>query len=282
MLKKQQIDEYNCLLLNKLSLFLNNYSNAIKEDMIISLMSECNLSKEEAYRYLLVSFLEIDNKEIIEFYIKDMVKQLDIKKYQNNPYYQNIKIDNVIAYNYAFKKQFYEPYEAFVYDDLKQYGDGRIVPQIGFFDEIYYYPAILENNREWMLITPNEIETMQSVIDESFGHVLTYGLGLGYFSYMVSLKENVFDITIVEKDSEVIELFKKYILPQFENKDKIKIIQADAFDFAIKDEFNYDFVFADIWHDPSDGVELYLKFKNLEKENIIYRYWIEKTLKCYL
>ena len=44
----------------------------------------------------------------------------------------------------------------------------------------------------------------------------------------------------------------------------------------------YDFVFVDIWHDPSDGIDLYLKFKSLEKKNIKYSYWIEDTIKCYI
>ena len=83
-----------------------------------------------------------------------------------------------------------------------------------------------------MLITPNEINTMQPVIDNVSGNVVTFGLGLGYFAYMCSIKNNVNGITIVEKDKNVIELFEKYILPQFEYKDKIKIVNSDAFDFA--------------------------------------------------
>jgi hypothetical protein len=50
------------------------------------------------------------------------------------------------------------------------------------------FPALLENDRIWMTITPNEIEIMIKPVDEAFGHVLTYGLGLGYYAYMVSKK----------------------------------------------------------------------------------------------
>ena len=63
--------------------------------------------------------------------------------------------------------------------------------------------------------------------------------------------------------------------------DKIKIINDDAFNYFKKDIY-YDYVFVDIWHDPSDGIDLYLKFKSLEKDNIKYSYWIEDTLKCYI
>ena len=122
---------------------------------------------------------------------------------------------------------------------------------------------------------------MKKSISEATGNVLTYGLGLGYYAYMVSMKDNVESVTIVEKDKGIIDLFTRYILPQFKNKSKIKIINDDAFNYFKKDIY-YDYVFVDIWHDPSDGIDLYLKFKNLEKDNIKYSYWIEDTLKCYI
>ena len=96
------------------------------------------------------------------------------------------------------------------------------------------FPAILENDRIWMTITPNEIETMKEAVDGAFGHVLTFGLGLGYYAYMVSEKDNVESITIVEINEDVIHLFNKYVLPQFKNARKIKIIKADAFEYAQK------------------------------------------------
>lgn len=162
--------------------------------------------------------------------------------------------------------------------------DNRLIPQIGFFDTEFTFPVVLENNREWMLITPNEIETMEEAVNEAKGRVLTYGLGLGYYAYMASQKQQVSSLTIVERDENVINLFEKYILPQFENKDKISIINEDAFKYAKNqmNKDNYDFVFVDIWHDPSDGVDMYLKMKKLESENIKYMYWIEKTILCYL
>mgnify|MGYP004628899591 FL=1 len=131
-----------------------------------------------------------------------------------------------------------------------------------------------------MLITPNEIETMSESISEAYGNVLTYGLGLGYYQYMISNKDNVKSITIIEKDQNIIDLFTKYILPQYKYKNKIKIINEDALKYKYNNE--YDYVFVDIWHDPSDGIELYTKMKQLEKPNIKYSYWIEKTIKNYI
>lgn len=88
--------------------------------------------------------------------------------------------------------------------------EGRQIPQIGFFDTEFMFPALLENDRIWMTITPNEIETMKEPVDGAFGHVLTFGLGLGYYACMVSEKENVESVTVVDMNEDVIRLFKKY------------------------------------------------------------------------
>ena len=46
----------------------------------------------------------------------------------------------------------------------------------------------------------------------------------------------------------------------------------------------FDFVFTDLWHDVSDGKDMYLKMKEYEKRspNTIFSYWIEKSILCYL
>ena len=66
------------------------------------------------------------------------------------------------------------------------------------------FPAILENDRIWMTVTPNEIETMKEPVDQAFGNVLTFGFGLGYYAYMISEKEEVTSITVVEINGDVI------------------------------------------------------------------------------
>ena len=96
---------------------------------------------------------------------------------------------------------------------------------------------------------------------------------------MASQKGNVESVTVVESNQDVIDLFKKYILPQFQNSHKIKIIKADAF-FEYAREYMWngqcDFVFTDLWHDVSDGIGLYLKMKKYEKQcpDTVFTYWI--------
>lgn len=291
-MSQDKIQKYNRKLMDRLSLYLNLQPDFINENMIDELVSECHLDKKEAFSILLADICGLDtidnmeDRQLYDNYFPYMIHNLDVKKYKNNPYYNNIKIPPVKIGKWELKEDKYKPYEGFVFNDLEEKEDGRLIPQIGFFDVEFHFPVVLENNREWMLITPNEIETMEKAVKKAKGEVLTYGLGLGYYAYMVSQKEDVTSLAIVEKDENVINLFVKYILPQFENKNKITIIKEDAFKYA-KDQMHkaiYDFVFVDIWHDPSDGVDMYLKMKKYENKDseTKYMYWIEKTISCYL
>lgn len=267
----------NRYLMEKLSIYLNECPDYIDADLINQVNDQNILTNEETVRIIMKEIMELKN----DGYLKYMFQELNINDYLNNPYLQNIKLDNIKGKNWEIKNLCYQPFELFVYDDLKNINN-HIIPSVGFFKDIYNYPAILEKNRIWMLITPNEINTMKEPINNSFGNVLTIGLGMGYFAYMASLKNNVQSITIIESDEEVINIFKQYILPQFENKDKITIIQDDGFHYLKNSKQQYDYVFVDIWHDPSDGCNLYQEFKKLERPGIIYDYWIEKTIKYYL
>ena len=114
-----------------------------------------------------------------------------------------------------------------------------------------------------MSITPNEMLTILPSVERSFGKVITFGLGLGYYPFMCSLKDNVESVTIVEFDENIIKLFKEHLLPLFPINEKIKIIHADAFKYCQENNINelYDFAFMDIWHSGEDGLPFYIHFK---------------------
>lgn len=274
------IDDLNQFVLERLSAYLNDFSTYISKEMVREFSKSVDFDDREIIIYLIADMLKYD-RYVVDNYLLPGLKELDNSVYENDLYYKNIKFGNIKRNKWSLKHHKYEPYELFVYNDIFVDEKGRTVPQIGYFKKVYKYPVICENDREWMMVTPNEIETMKEPISNAFGNVLTFGLGLGYFAYMASLKENVKSITIVEKDKDAILLFEENILPQFENKSKIKIIQDDAFTFEY-DSNDYDYVFVDIWHDPSDGVEAYKYFKEREKENVKYDYWALKTLKVYM
>lgn len=278
------MDKYSAFTLELFSDLLNRDELIISKKEIEEIM-KLGFYKEYAYALLISSIYDIDvnsNKEWFNEYLLPSIKCLDKTKYLNNPYYKNIKLNNVKNKKWKIKVDSYKPFQAFVFDDF-YLQDNKVLFNIGFFDEEFKYPAIYENDRLWMSITPNEIETMQEVIDNASGHVLVLGLGIGYFPYMLSLKENVKSITIIEKSKDAIELFKNIIYPQFSNK-IVDIIEMDAFDYLNDIDKKIDCVFADLWHDVSDGKDLYLKIKKYENiyKNIKFYYWIEKTIKFYL
>lgn len=273
----------NQIILNRLSQYLNFCEKSI-DDSQIKAVTACGVSIKEAYILLLQEYLNLDYNFKRE-YLEEMVNIEDPTEYQNNQYYKDIIFKPIKINNWDIKYSNYEPYELFVRDDFK-YNCDKVLPQLGFFTSNFRFPAIYENDILWMSVTPNEINTMKEPIDNAFGKVLTFGLGLGYYSYMVSLKNSVESVTIVEKDQNVINLFNKHILPLFKTKAKINIINMDAYDFLEKvmDDGDYDFVFVDIYHDAKEGLEVYKKISTYEKKfkNTTFSYWIKKTLDYYL
>lgn len=278
----QNFNDYNARILTLMSLYINECPTAIDEKMMTDTLEYCGVDKERAFCILLGGILNVYNdRRFMKLYIEPMVKLLDAKQYTDNDYIKHIRINNAKSGDWKLAEAKYAPYEAFVYNESRITDDGRLIPCIGFFDCEYTFPCVMQDEREWMLITPNEIETMKKPIEKAHGDVLTYGLGLGYFPFMTSQKENVKSVTVVEKDATVIKLFEENILSQFPHKEKIKIVNADAFEYATTMP-KYDFVFADIWHDPSDGINAYKKFKSLERLDVEYSYWIEDTIKYYM
>ena len=81
---------------------------------------------------------------------------------------------------------------------------------------------------------------------------------------MMAMKSEVKSITIVEKDPEIIGLFNTLIYPNFKNKEKIKIIKDDAINYTKKNN-KYDYIFADLWHSPEDGLSLFIQLKRINK-----------------
>ena len=228
--------------------------------------------------------IPVDTK-MLDFYMNYLAPEsmiFDAEEFNNNPYIKNIDFHNKKQGNYELCYQNYQPYEFSIYDIPKHIDKIYIdIPRIGCFKEEFEYPSIrqIDNGRTWMSVTPNEVYTVQPAIDNAKGKVLTLGCGMGYFAYMASLKEEVESITIIELEQDVIDLFENSILPQFENKDKIKVIKADAIEF-MKDinDGEYDYCFADIWI-GIDHIEPYFAVKeacrHLRKTEVDY--WMEEA-----
>ncbi|MBO5287062.1 MAG: hypothetical protein J6B34_02950 [Clostridia bacterium] len=265
--------------------FLNNCPDLISREMMLDMTGGDSDFESRAYSiFLSNAFSEEDDVclRIEKEYLKTGIKKLYPEEYLENPFFKNIRIPERQEGNWQLDYQSYKPYEGFIYKDIEVGEDYLEVPCVGFFDKEFSYPTVFENGVEWMAIKPNEIETMKETIKKARGRVLVYGLGIGYFTYMASMKDEVECVTVVERDENAIKLFNEYILPQFPRKDKITIVKSDAFEYAQREmkKGNFDYCFTDLWHDVSDGVELYAKMKKYEATcpKTTFEYWIEKSI----
>ena len=230
-----------------------------------------------------IDFDNPENKEIANKLIFPNIKKLDKKEYTNNPYYQTVKTKRVKYKNYELINDVYLPYEIFSYDDISVDKDYYEHCRIGYFDESFPFITLNKNKVTWMNITPNEINTMQKSVDLVSGKVLVFGLGLGYFPFMISRKDDVKEITIIENDSDIIDIFNKYLLLQFPHKEKIHIIQKDAYKVEASFINQFDYAFIDLWHNPVDGLAFFKHFKKLEaKVHTKLLYWLEESFYAYL
>ena len=264
----QDLISNNNININVADLLVNafNYTDIFDIDEIKQYIKE-GLSEKEAMMAMFTNAFDIDydldeNREVMDTYILSNLKKLDSKEYLDNEYAKTIKATGKYK-KYALKNITYEPYQLFAYDDISLEGD-KENSRIGYFDHKFSYLALTEGNNIWMSLNPNEIETMKPFIDKAKGNVLVLGLGMGYVPFMMATKKEVKSITIIEKDPEIIGLFNTLIYPSFKNKEKIKIIEDDAINYTKKNN-KYDYIFADLWHSPEDGLSLFIQLKRINK-----------------
>ena len=268
-------------------LILDKNMNIAAADALFefSFYSEKNKIDVNDYLSEVVKYLELnlDDKEdryFLDTRIIKAIKKIDVRDYQDNFYRNNIKPKEFKNKEYQLTYLSFKPYQCFPYDDILVDSNFVEVSQIGYFDKPFSYLAVLKDDVVWMSTDPNEINTMKKPISEAKGHVLAFGLGLGYFPVMTALKDNVKDVTVVEYDSKIIEIFNRHILPLVPFQDKIHVVQADAFEFAKRDlNKDFDYLFIDIWHNPEDGLPMYLKLKRLlRNKKLTISYWLEKSI----
>lgn len=281
------VEKFNERLLKIESVLLEN--DATLSFDAISEISALGVGIREAVGLLIASGcgLDFENKDDLRFYnewLLPSLMPLDVNWYSSDPYLKQVHIEEDYTIgNIELRYQSYKPFQLIPCGDLWRDNEDRLRAPLGWFDREMKYPALLENNREWMCVIPNEIETMRSAIEQAHGKVIVLGLGLGYFTMRVAMKEDVKQIIVIEKNHSIIEIVKKYLIQQFPNNEKITIIEGDAFKYMQKTQ-EVDFVFADLWHDVSDGISMYKQLKELEplNPNAQWMYWIENSMKQYI
>ena len=281
--------EANERILTLMSEYLCFTPTAIAPEDVTAHAAECGVTLNEAYMALLAAHCGLDmantnDAQLYHAYFPHMIRQCNPDSYRNDSYYRTINPSSSLCGSISLVYENIQPMELFAADDFQRNSQGRIIPQLGWFTGAFTFPALQEGGRVWMTITPNEINTIQPIVRQTHGKVLTYGLGLGYYAFHALLRTDVSSVTVIEKNPQVIDVFRRYLLPFFPRQSDLRIIEADAFDYAeeIMPREAYDVVFTDLWRDITDGIPLYQRMKALETPGPRYFYWIEKTLRCYI
>lgn len=283
-----EVSELNLQALELMSGYLTQHPRFITARDVDE-VAACGVAREEAVVQLLCAACGLDarsplDRRMIEQYVRPSLARLEPEPLLQNPYMRCIRFPQAVQGRWEMTRMAYEPYELFVRDDLLCLPDGREIPRLGYFDRRFAYPAVLEGGREWMTVTPNEVATMSPALSQVRGRVAVMGLGLGYFAFMASEKNDVRAVTMVERDADVIALFERHLLPQFAHREKVRLVRADAFDLAQAGLDGFDCAFVDLWHDVSDGAPMYLRMKALEARSpgVRFFYWIETSIRCFL
>lgn len=171
--------------------------------------------------------------------------------------------------------------EIFQYD-MPTVTEALVTPKLGFFTQKVTFPSVYEGEMPWVSVCPSEMASMAPDIPAARGKCLVLGLGLGYYAFHIAQNPAVSAITVVEHSRGIIKLFEDVLLPQFPNREKIRVAYADAFAFLENvREGDYDFCYADIWESDIDGAAAYQRIKPQDDRlaGTLFRYWIEKEIK---
>ena len=102
----------------------------------------------------------------------------------------------------------------------------------------------------WMSLTPLEVESQELGFRHAFGNTVVMGLGMGWIAANCAMNPRVAQVTVVERDPEVIHLFHESgaldSLPESARR-RIAIVRDDALEWRPGKGEAVDFLFADIW-----------------------------------
>ena len=108
--------------------------------------------------------------------------------------------------------------------------------------------ALVRDGDVWMSISPMETESQSIGIQQACGHVVIFGLGMGWAAAATALSKAVTAVTVVEFDPEVIALHRELDvfgqLPQ-DVQGKVRIVQGDAYTWTPNEQV--DLLMPDIW-----------------------------------
>ncbi len=205
-------------------------------------------------------------------------------EWENSPYHSHVSLDMVRSDHFSYTTQKMAGRELFNSDCIQKDPKRELNDwmKLRAMDRSFDAIFLLQDEEDWMLDAPSEAATNDVPASKAHGNVVTFGLGIGYFLYMALLNPAVTSVTCIENSPQVIEMFNRFLLPQFPQEKKITILGNDAFAcFNEKFLSAYDYVYTDIWKSSDDGLacieKLLMQFNPpIEKAD----FWIEDSCEC--
>lgn len=115
--------------------------------------------------------------------------------------------------------------------------------------------GLLRRGQLWMSMTPMELESQEIGARLARGHVVIFGMGMGWVAAVTAMRPEVSTVTVVELDSDVLALHQSLdVFAQLpaDARGKIRVEQGDAYTW--RPDGPVDLLMPDIWRPLiSDG-----------------------------
>ena len=116
--------------------------------------------------------------------------------------------------------------------------------------------------------TDMEKYTNRGIINRAHGDVLIGGLGIGLILLPIQEKKEVRSVTVIERESEVIEL----VCPHLPLNTKVTVVHADVFTWKPERGKRFDTVYMDIWNTIGAN-----NLKDMARLHRRYSHWMNRN-----
>lgn len=202
--------------------------------------------------------------------------------FQSTMFHQNIKLEELRQEkDVSFEKIILPAHHLFNLDAIQfdPQKECREWMNLKALDEDLETLSLKLKDEVWMLDVPSEAQTIDPLAQKAKGRVIAFGLGIGYYIYMALKNPGVESITVIEKNPIVIQLFKTYILPQFNALIPISLIEADALDWFSEEKLSdFDTIFVDIYQSHEDGLIWMETLLSKYNPPQVCDFWIESSI----
>ena len=147
------------------------------------------------------------------------------------------------------------------------------------------YVQLRVNGDLMMSDTQMEQNSNRKVLYRATGNVLIAGLGIGLILLPILSKPEVRSVTVIEKYQDVIDLTEEYLrMAAKTDHNKLRIVQADIFEWKPEKGTKFDTIYFDIWPNISgdnlkEMTQLHRRFSHYKALGCWMDSWMRSRIK---